>query len=367
MKGNKRFKGLVLDKKKLPQWIREFAEQKFESYRISNIEQVKGPQHKCTIVGDGQEILILFYFNNDGKTSINPYVGKARHIGVELAEYILSKMELNNHLLKNSSYSLQGVNKEIVDDLIEYLESLQEDGVEKLKGAYLPQNKCTIYQFRSSMGDKITITYYDNQTLQVQGKPMYLYQEVNCFLSAYVDFNEIIEKQAEFFETSIEPVDIRNEMQQLLPNAYSSLNETLRKILSSSLTLRKINVKLEDYTPFVFPALKTLEGYLKGIFKEKGIIVKKEGFGPYIEFNENEKRHVLKPEIKDKINCKKTELAVERLYNYYNKQRHSLFHAEAIAESNRIISNKQEAEEIISQVIKLIETTHNDIVGAVYH
>jgi len=48
----------------------------------------------------------------------------------------------------------------------------------------------------------------------------------------------------------------------------------------------------------------------------------------------------------------------EEIYEYFNKQRHTLFHASAIDSDIRVIETRQEADLIVATVLRLIETTH---------
>ncbi|TES52111.1 hypothetical protein E2L07_14485 [Halalkalibacterium halodurans] len=351
------FKGLHLNRNMLLQWINEFSELKFSSFTCSELELVGGNQYRCTIVGDGKELLVDFYFNKDDKTTIQPKVGQNQDTSMELATYILGKLEYSYSDIKSRSYSVHPLPEDELDLIIEYLGELK--GVKKVNVSRNDTNRYSLYQFKSEIGDKITLTYYDNKRLQIQGKPFFLYQEVTCLLSAYFPFEDVIKNQSEFFSVEISPTEIRDEMKEMLPSAYNYINEELKKVLSASLALQKIDIELEDYSSFVFPALKTLEGYLKQIFAEKGILIKKGGFGKYFGYNSILKKYkyLQEPEIDSIVTID----VIETLYNYVHKHRHTIFHAEAIASATRIIETKQNAELIIEQVISLIETTHEKL------
>lgn len=348
----------------LPQWIQEFAEGKFSAFTCSEIKLVGGNQHRCIIVGDGKEFLIDFYFNNDDKTTIQPKVGQSQDISLELATYILGKLEYKHSDIKGRSYSVHPLPADEFGLIIEYLEE-ELKGVKKINESRNDTNRYSLYQFKSEIGDKITLTYFDNKRLQIQGKPFFLYQEVTCLLAAYFPFEDVIKNQSEFFSVEISPTEIRDEMKEMLPSAYNYLNEELKKVLSASLALQKIDIELEDYSSFVFPALKTLEGYLKQIFAGKGILIKKDGFGKFFGYNGVVRKHEMLHDPKKEINCNVTIDVIESLYNYVYKHRHTILHAEAIASATRIIETKQAAEQIIEQVISLIETTHQKMINPV--
>ncbi len=355
MKKKNIFKGLHLDRDKLPEYINEFCQNTFAQYNVSEISQMSGPQHRCEIVGDGKEFLVDFYFNGDGTTTIQPKVGKNQDTSLKLATEILTKLQYKGTDTRGSSYSVSPIEKEDVSLVIEYLSELE--GVELVNRSCNTSNKYELFQFKSKIGDKITLKYYENKRFQIQGKPLYLYQEVTCLLSGYFPFDEMIKKQSEFFSVDIDPKEVRTEMQELLPNAYAILDETLRKILSASLAYRNIDIQLEDYSSFVFPALRVLEGYLKVLLGKKGVRVGKK----FDMFDHNGKTFELNLNTKDTIGCTKTITAVESLYNYYNANRHGLFHVETVTSATRIIKNKETADSIINEVLSLIEDTYSDI------
>ncbi|MDE7310879.1 MAG: viroplasmin family protein [Eubacterium sp.] len=49
--------------------------------------------------------------------------------------------------------------------------------------------------------------------------------------------------------------------------------DTILKLLSPSVSLRKVNIDLEDYSCYTFPVLRALEGYIKYLFGLKGIVI----------------------------------------------------------------------------------------------
>ncbi|MGZ0086852.1 type II toxin-antitoxin system RnlA family toxin [Caldibacillus thermoamylovorans] len=355
------FKGLMLDRSKLPEWLAQVTKEKFSDSIVSEIYRVgKGDiHHRCDITGDGKKFFIDFYFNSDGTTTIQPLVGPPKHhdTNIEIATALLSFLDFNNQDAKGMSYSVSPLEKEDFEFIIEYLDEL--DGNVQLEKTTNLRNKYTMYKYRSRIGDKITLIYYDNKRLQIQGKPAYLYQEVTCLLSQYFPFDEVVRKQGEFFSVDLNPTEIREEMKESLPEAYADLDETLKKILSASFALQKIDIELEDYSCFAFPALRALEGYLKDILFKKGITVGKEGFSDFFEKHGN--KYVLKSDKRAKIGCSVTADCVENIYNYYKRQRHGLFHAEAVVAGTRILANRELAEKIISDVVSLINSTHNDI------
>lgn len=139
------------------------------------------------------------------------------------------------------------------------------------------------------------------------------------------------------------------------------LGEVLKQIILPCFTLKKIDIELTDYSLFVFPALKGLEGYIKKLFGLKGITIQREGFGDYFSHS-FPKGHILTKETKTKVENDIICSAIEEAYNLYNTQRHSLFHVDSMIETTRTIDTKLQAEKLIDDVINLIETTYTRLI-----
>lgn len=353
-----KYKGLHVDKTLLPSWIEEFSGQYFTKSEISDINPVKDTQHRCTIFGDGKEVLLDFYFAKDGKTTMLP-TGKNSDISKELAEFIYNKIQYKTGDTKTRNYSVDKLEREILDELLEYLRQLS--GVTQINHKRNDINTSDLWQFSSHIGDKITLIYYDKKKLQIQGKPLYLFNEVNVFLSAFIEFDEVIKTQKEFLDVEISPTKVKQEMKDSLPSAYNILGDNLKKILVSSFALQKFDYPFEDYSPIAFPALKTLEGYLKSILLPYGIVVAK-NFGTV--FQPSGPKHVLISKWQGTIGNIRIIQITEEIYAYLYKHRHTLFHTGAFDADTRIIETRQEADLIVSEVLALIEKSHQDIAAA---
>lgn len=348
------FTCLNLNRDQLIPDIQEFCSSKFPSgATVSGLELVnKGNnQYRCKINGDNKEVFIDFYFRDDGTTTIQPKVGGQQELSIELATHILSNVPY--HDVKNSSYSVKATD-EIIQFVIEYLDDLE--GVSQTYKDITGQNGYVLYQYQSKICDRLTIKYFTNKTLQIQGKPMYLYQEVVCLLAEFFPFDEVVKNQAESYSVPLDPTEVRTEIDRLLPTAHTVLDPMLINILIASVAFTKIDIKIPDYSSFTFSALRTLEGYLKYLFQSKGINIEKH----FTEFGENKTTGLyhLKPSIATAIGCPKTGQAIEEIYNYLNKNRHGLFHTAAVVATTRIISNKKDAHKIIWDTINLIESSH---------
>jgi hypothetical protein len=349
------FKKLNLDRSKIDGCIKDFCGNHFRDFEYDGIVHVNNNLYRSELIGDGKAVTIDFYYNQDGTTSVNPAVGKNKDISMALALYIRDQAG-NLSDKKNSSYSVPRMNKDDVDLLIEYLRDLE--GVQCI--GHDVTNTYALYRFQSSFGDRITLKYYTNQTLQVQGKPLFLYQEVTCFLAEFYPFDQVVSTQAEYFHVPVRAEEVKEDLDQALKYSKEFLGEKLIKILTPSLVFKNIDIELDDYSSFVFPVLRALEGYIKLLFRSKNIRIPKKGFDDVIQCPFG-MRFELREHVREQIACQATCDAIERAYNYYHENRHGLFHVDQIPEMSRLVENKRDAVRIINKTLEIIEETYRTL------
>jgi RnlA-like RNase toxin of RnlAB toxin-antitoxin system len=243
--------------------------------------------------------------------------------------------------------------------LIEYISGLDNINYDRARHE---NPKHYRHRFESSVGDKITLNIYDTGKLVIQGKPAYLYSEVISFLSycPEVTIKDIVEANNKLQNIDIKVDDIREEIRALMPNSYGGIDNVIMKMLSPSFSFKKINMELEDYSCYAFPALRALEGYLKYLFYLENVEVG-HSFGEFFDYNNKDGQHYLKRRYCKQISNDKIKFSIQEIYNYFNKNRHTLFHTEQILIVSRILENKEEADLIINEVINMIETTYTNI------
>ncbi|WP_299178333.1 type II toxin-antitoxin system RnlA family toxin [uncultured Chryseobacterium sp.] len=286
------------------------------------------------------------YENNDGTTTLHYAVGQNQYLSKKIAEEIVSVSSIKE--FKAHSFYIKAIRDEDFDAFIQIIvEYGNEIEDEKSDG------KKRIITLRGKQGDKIVVTKHSNNAFQVQGKPMLLFNEIIEVLSDFLTFDEIIQQQLNFYETNLTTADIRGELETKLPNICELLEDKLKVIITPSLALQKLDVELEDYSAFVYPILRSIEGVLKQIFLKYGKEIDyKEGFGIYI-IKENGV-YTLEEELKKEINNPAIIAKICNLYKYYNIHRHSLFHIDDDVVSSKVIS-LHEANNIITTSLSVID------------
>lgn len=170
----------------------------------------------------------------------------------------------------------------------------------------------------------------------------------------HVSVEDIVDTVNNLHNVNVKTEDVRSEMEALLPRSYKNLDEMILKLLSPSISLRKIKMPLEDYSCYAFPALRALEGYIKYLFSMKSINIGH-------TFCKIFDKGILSANIASKINNPIFQRELERLYNYLVNNRHVIFHTEQVLIGTTILEDKQEADEIVNNVLNLIETSYKNI------
>lgn len=296
--------------------------------------------------------MLNLFFNNDGTTTITP-TGKNTEISSQI-KVLLEEQCKYSSTAQGKTYSIKNLSNEWAEKLVGYLSSLEEVSVEEYEADTVPVHKS--YIFTSKIGDKLTINIYETGTLTLQGKPAYLYGEAISFLSYCSDISvdDIVNSINSFHDVDVKASEVRNEMKMLMPSAYGNIDEMILKLLSPSISLRKVNIELEDYSCYAFPALRALEGYIKYLFGLKGVKI---GHTFGCAFHNK----TLYPNIAVQIGDAVFQEELERLYGYFKENRHVRFHAEQILIGTTLIEDKHEADNIINTVINMIESSYVNI------
>ena len=324
------------------------------------IEPIKkgAGDHYYVTRDNGEEAHLVIYKKKDGTTTIDPTAGKNLNLSIELAEYIKENCLITRR--KNFSLSFRSVAPEDFSLLLEFL---QQD----LGATIIQDDQSDKYRFlkiRGRFNDEIAVKYYKNQTVLVQGKPLILYVEVKLFFYEILSFEQVVKKEGETYKIDLDVNDVWHELESCLPTAFSFLDEKLIKIITPSLSLMKLEIVLDDYASFVFPALKGLEGYiqqlLKSNSKRNGDTLRRD-LGSLFEFEYSTKCNYLSDSARAAIGCDETCKAIERAYNYWKSKRHPFFHVNKQINMTPIIYDKETAEALVYETLGLIEETYSKI------
>lgn len=339
-----------IDRDNIVKLVKNAVASKWNNFSVDDLVK-KGNAYRCVITVENKQAFLDCYFNADGTTTIRA-TGKNLEISNFIKEFLENGCKSSKVAAK--TFSIKGLPQEWAGNLIGYLSGIKDISTEQKDIDKNPVH--TAYIFTSKLGDKLTVNLYNTGTLTLQGKPAYLYGEAISFLS-YCDkfsLDSIVESVNAFHNTQITTKEVRNDIECLMPNAYNNIDDTIFKMLSPAISLKNIQVALEDYSCYAFPALRALEGYIKYLFGLKGVTIGNT-FGSVFDGD------FLNKKTARQIGNSTFQQELEKLYKYFKGNRHVLFHTEQILIGTKILENKQEADDIVNAVINLIETSYVNI------
>lgn len=342
-------KGLNIDRDKIGNVLNENYSKNFDI----SLEEKPNNLWVYKFKGTGVKPAILnVYYVNDGTTTLHYKLGANQELSLEIASLIKDSCSIKE--FKSNSFYLKSIRNVDFETILEYLalENEIESDAANTKGR--------IVKIKGKQGDKITLHHFSNGAFQAQGKPRMIFNDVIAILSEVMPFKDIVNSQLEFYETNLTADDILGELEARLPISSPYLLEKVKSVLSPSLALRKFVVELDDFSAFAFPVLRGLEGVLKQIYLDNGIVIGKEGFGEYLHIDGSGLNVTLTNKTKIIINCGKTHKAICDIYSFYNYNRHGLFHMDGTVVTSRIL-NRTEAENIINNALNLIEGSISSI------
>jgi len=150
-----------------------------------------------------------------------------------------------------------------------------------------------------------------------------------------------------------------------MPSAVKFLDGKILKIMTPALALNVINIDLDDYSCFSFPALRGLEGYVKQLLKANYKEYKNtSNIGALFRHQDGQPFFHLQKFVKNEINCVNTIEAIEISYNLYFSRRHPYFHIDKHIETTPIIESKEDAQSINVEILTTIESTYQKILSS---
>lgn len=287
--------------------------------------------------------LLQFEFVKVKGHSNNPYNTKAD----QLADSVLKggKKIINKGA---SFYSISNIDKKELDVI---LDLMCEDN-EKISFNITEETNGIAYKLKLG-GKSLKLTLFTSGKLLVQGKVTLLFQIFTAYISELIGDHNIIPILKDAYRLTIKTNDVNDGWNAFCYNVPDEYNENLKVLLKQSIINLQYYIESEDYSGYVFPALRALEGHIKYLLQKQGIVVYRE----FSQFNFDGNTFLLKPELSiSDAQCRKD---IEKCYSYFNKKRNAIFHFDLIGNTDaaKMINKKSEADEIIKQCLSLINET----------
>ena len=299
-----------------------------------------------------KNILLTFFFNCNGTTTIQYSQGKNQVEGKNLAFHIKEKC-VKDHRENASLILAKNIPALEVEDFFEYLNLEIKDFIEVEKEI---KETSTNYRIKHLiLQDSITLNFFLNGTLQIQGKPLFLFNYITNY------FIEIGTLSIKDYGQEIHKIELKtnilDELEKELPKSHSYFGKNLKNIMSSALFIKNIDANLQDYSFIAFPILRGMEGVLKELTIRYGILQTGDKTFHMFDKDPVSRIYSLNPKYNTNISSPTKINSLNNLYNFFSKHRHTLFHVEQIDVGTRLLS-KADALTIINDAILYIENNY---------
>lgn len=241
------------------------------------------------------------------------------------------------------------------DDFNEFVDLIEESdkGITHMKTSTVGKD---IYRFKLNK-EVITVTLFKSskQKLLLQGKNNYLFHIITgTIIELYGDSHveQILENAYRINIEKCVVSNVYNPIENGLPNNYP---DGLKRLIKQAIINMIHYVESEDYSMYVFPALRALEGHIKYLIKEAGGNPGRQFSCFGCDKTTNSNRYV----VTESFPNKSKNSSIENCYNYYKSQRDTIFHFGDIfgqTDNTRLIETKEDADEIIKNCLSLINT-----------
>ncbi len=345
-----------LKREKLSDSIRKFYVFKESNCEVTDIQVLGGTRRRVHISErNGIKFHMDFHYLVNGTTSIDKSSGGQSEVKDQIAEFILADPDCAVGDVNSGSkyYVAEGIDHSDFEGIMDILCDSQfyKDHSKSAKTVF------ELYQFTGHYGESLTIHYYltKNKVL-IQGRPLLLFTEAMSLIAELIELENIPHFFNENYKITISKKDVEQQFDLYFPYSHDKHPTKLKRVLHQAVYNLQIQGDMFAYTYLVFPALKSLEGHLKYTLNHYSITLEDNRFNMF-KFDETRKRYYLKAGYHSNIGDPTKIIYFENAYNFFNRNRHSLFHW---ADPNLPIDDTRDLENL-GEVKVLITDTFNII------
>ncbi len=323
---------------------------------IKMFEEVNENFKLISYVGSNKKKICSFsMFDRQGKIEI--FIKKSTVKLIPMNKSIDEEKKLINYIGSKGFSTNVPTHTVTLKTTRETLEKLLVHINQDYEGKIIYSADKNIYRFVGYNKDYLTLTFYENGTMMLQGRPYYVFNAILLFLSTVSEFSieEIFDVSSKMVGDNTPFGVVRDLMTLKLGESISYLDEPLLKSISGALSQQNQSEISEEYIGCVAGVFKALEGYLYKLLTQKFNykLKKHQKLSMFRKDNDGEY------EIKKNIGIsEKDQQILIRLYNIYKKYRHVYFHSTVDPIHTKIIENKKEAIEISDLILNEIRESY---------
>lgn len=332
------FKDLPLKQEMLSGYLDDFLTKNPKLALRDNKKEASKQTIKIGAVGHDDATVVLF-FKTGGLTTIQYKTGKNHSLGLSFAEYLHSTIDENDSLTVN--LILKGIDDSTRDTLLEDLDICKDD-ITLTRHSH----HCGVrFEITSQYKDKLVVTHYNTQKLQIQGKALFCYRTLLYSLSILLDQESllsVISKSNDEDKVLVREEVARVHIQNEYPNSFSKMDRIFQNLLVSSYCVKLASPDFSEYSMLLYADLRVLEGVIKKVLMLHHLHTDtaRIDIGQY--FNCTQSTTLIKNEYQSDFDTEEVKEGLEECYHFYRVQRHALFHISEIAGTSRAISSLTE-------------------------
>ncbi|MGL9910080.1 type II toxin-antitoxin system RnlA family toxin [Enterococcus sp. DIV0213h] len=263
------YRSLSINREEIRDCMEDYLNDVFNEVVVEDKEHKSNTLYRYPFTVDEEPMFLDFHFNGNGTTTIQPSSGGLNEVRKNLAEHI--KNELSGVVSAKSSVSIKNIEFEDFEVFIYLL--AENKGIENTDITSIDDGvRHSVYDITGVQGDFIKITYYENGTIFMQGKPLVLFSELTAVLSElYLNPTEMIKVLNKTYKSSVDKNSIENDYNTIMVDCKDSLPSKMQLVIKQALYNTKIEGDMFDYTFLVQPAFRALEGNIKYVAKENNV------------------------------------------------------------------------------------------------
>lgn len=256
--------------------------------------------------------------------------------------------------------SIKDVSKENEESFVDELDETEGLEIERMGNKDMVTN--TVLRIKNNEGSSVTLTYYTNETLMIQGRVSSLFVWMqNILLSQYVDNASKIKEIYSNLHISGLPLYSDN-IEELIDNPSQLKGCILETLLMTTIKLANSKIVVDDYGCYIMGMCRAIEGLMVKKFSENGhVFQSKETWTNCFDCDATTETHYVKASFTDICSKPSLKSAIENCYEFIKNKRNRSFHVDkGNLEATTIISSLDEVKEIIDDGLEVINNLCNN-------
>lgn len=357
----KEFNALNLRRESIIDCIKKYLDLYFDEYEVEDfLEKGLTRRRVCLHIPKGK-FNIDFHFNSNGTTTIEDFGGDPSFIEIKKnIAYFIKENCIISSSNNDTWFVIKNINKEDFDSIMELLNDSEYFKASIINGE-VQKNNSIVYKLRGRYDEYLTITYYSTSTVQIQGKPLLLFNEAIAMFTELLEIDDIPKCYNKLYKLNVDKDAVREQFKLYMPNSHDKFSTKLSRCIHQAIYYILVDGDMFDYSAIPLTAFRAVEGHIKYSLKQIGEITNRDKKICSFYRKNNSGTFELKDEFKARINNEYKSNLLGKAYNKYCELRHALSHWDDLNEENdidttKMIDNIDVARTYIKDTLEIIDS-----------